>query len=1844
VPCGQPVPEDAINFWNASYSPLNPHFFAYGSLPMYLIKFAAQVATTVSGTNWGDYQNLFLVGRFISVCFSLGTILLLFFLGRRAFAPSLGKREGDAIGLLAAAFLSVSTLDIQLAHFLAFDEPLTFFITLAVFVALGQMRNGSRWGALRLGIAVGLALATKFSAAPVAIAAGLAILFYGLYGNAKYSGERIGKPAFQPWPGETRYGEVALGPRLIFRTLGNLLIMALATLVTWFVAMPYAFIDFKNYSDRLIEEGGMARGIDSFPYTRQFVGTTPVLYQFENIILWSVGLPLGILIVVSLFYSVWRCITGRLKAEIIVWGWLLPYMVAIFSFEAKFIRYNLPLIPLFILLAARLIIEIHARLRRNQALFSSHEPVLVEKAEDTEKQLEEPVTKPSRPHRWARLAIRVIGIFTFVWSSVWALSFEHIYSQTHTRVQASEWIYKNVPAGSGVSGEIWDESLPLPIGINSPSQYKPVGIDLYPDITPSAEVDNLVKQIEQADYIVESSNRLYATMPKLPWRYPVQNRYFELLFGGHLGYKLVASFTEYPQIPLLDRPINDDHADESFTVYDHPKVLIFKKVDTLSDAQLHGLFELSIHAPWVPKRHPQASDLPAQQVGEQDGALETSSSAQVNNIGGSSLLLDKPVDQLPVIDDIGWNRPANDQQWFGVLLWFVLAQILGLIGLPLAMRVGSRLPDKGYILAKPIGAAVMALVIWLIVSSRVLMNTVGTNYLGLGVSIVASAWLWWRYRDEMTLFFQQRRKLIMIEEGLFLFAFVVFLLIRLGNPDLWHPTMGGEKPMELSHVYALLKSAYFPPYDPWFSDGYLNYYYYGQYMFTTWMKLTGIQPGIAFNFAIPIIYAFTFTAAFSLVLNLTGLYERRKARLEGEDFINLSLKKPIIAGLFGSLLLAILGNLDIIVQIGQTNPQVVNFFSRLHIYSGPIEVLKQFDYWRSHLVVPYTINEFPYFSFLYADFHANVIALPYTIVILCIALNLLSTNWLGYQEKGLNLWQKLTRRVWQVCDSTLLVPIVLAVLLGLLGATNTWDLPTYLVITCGAFLLALLRRPKQVMLRDTEELERKPRFSLTTLGLDLGLTVTFMVLLLVVGIALYWNFYAHFQAIYSSIKFTFAPDSASLPGFPDFTPHTLLLYFGVHFGIFLFFIVSYLVWSFRDWSRLPIDTASNDKQPNNPKQPIDLADELDEINPITPASSYAKPIQNLALPLVHKRPELSFAMAGADGGNFSLDDTDSWNDDGFWREPPFPYGQNRSRFNPFIKPWLIGLGILGVLVILFAIFNYIWGLTAVMLWTIIALLILMIVRTFDPDPMQAAKARSAPGILVNLILLAACAIVTMTEIIYLADDLQEEIYERMNTIFKFYYQVWTMFAVAAAFGGYMLWTNVIAPRLAKTSQAGPAYTDPFRNVGRFAWTGAAVFLLVCGFMYPLLTTGVKLDERDAESNNKYCYPTPATEPMPFGWDGQAYLNGLHCVVGMTNMQPGLHFDFKYDAQAIKDFYSKIPGTPVVLQAAIEPYRGGGTMVTINTGLPAVLGWDHHETQQRYPAQVYQRSFLDCCEESGTVREIYNTDDISRALQLLNHYHVTYIQMGVVEREAQVEGPHDSSSRGQFDKYMSDAGYAKFDTMVKLGLLTIAYHNEGVDVYQLTTKGMSGVVEGVAGATGDSGGITGINIRLQRLLDDVKRDPSNPDTHRALGQYYVGVKDYQKAAAELETVVKLSPNQVNAYHVLGDVYEAMGENSLALDTYKKAEEIAPNEPAAWNKVGMALVERNQLEAALVQFQQATKISPTFVEAYYHQGEIYEKQGKSAQAVDAYRNCVSKAESASDFWASHAQQRLQKLGAT
>ncbi len=835
-----------------------------------------------------------------------------------------------------------------------------------------------------------------------------------------------------------------------------------------------------------------------------------------------------------------------------------------------------------------------------------------------------------------------------------------------------------------------------------------------------------------------------------------------------------------------------------------------------------------------------------------------------------TLLLDGPVDELPVIDDFRWNRAANRNHLLAVVIWWVVIEVLGLIAWPLAFAVFPYLQDRGYVLARSLGLLFVAYLTWLAASLRLLTNSLPTVLLALCLLLLLSLYLFFRNRVQFIAFCRSRFRLIAINELLFASAFLLFVGIRLLNPDLWQPWTGGEKMMEFAFLNAILKSPYFPPYDPYFAGGYINYYYYGQFIVSILVKLTGIQPSVAFNLAVPTLFALTVGGAFCVVYNLTarGVEEGLPA-LPG---------RPIYWGLLGSLFVAVLGNLDGMVQMvkkigdlggSSFHSTIPGLEGLVRLEPGLIKVLSGqplpvFDYWSPTRVIPFTINEFPYFSFLFADLHPHMIGIPFTILLLALAFNVVAGSkgaWGGALEKSLG---------WAV----------LPLSLGALAVINTWDFPTYLGIIGCAFLLRQWKGGRLNLLR----------------------VVVAAILVGSLSLGLYWPFFQHYKALHVGVGL--------VKGRTDLRPFVSI------WGFFLFVLISFLLTGLlRQRSRLGLLRF---------------------------------------LRLVAKR----------------------------WETLPHLDELYKALVRRQTMGYLLGvyaLGVALVVVVVLALLGY-WVLALLTPPLILAALLLLY------------REASAEELFTYFLIFAGFLVLVGCELFYLKDFLQGGDYRRMNTIFKFYIQVWVLFGLAAAAALPRLWASLRRWR---------------SGMWGYAWKGLFSVLLLSACVYPVLGTPQRVMDR---------FPGPRP---PIGTlDGMAYMTvGSYAWPDASN-----RIELKYDYEAIQWLLANVRGTPVIAEAALPYYREGGSRVASYTGLPSLLG-AQHEGEQRYGWQVGQRD--------SEVREFYTTEDPRRALELIRKLDISYIYVGRLERTV-----------------YHPLGLAKFDRMVEEGYLTVPYSNAEVKIYRV----------------------------------------------------------------------------------------------------------------------------------------------------------------------------------------------------
>jgi YYY domain-containing protein len=220
--------------------------------------------------------------------------------------------------------------------------------------------------------------------------------------------------------------------------------------------------------------------------------------------------------------------------------------------------------------------------------------------------------------------------------------------------------------------------------------------------------------------------------------------------------------------------------------------------------------------------------------------------------------------------------------------------------------------------------------------------------------------------------------------------------------------------------------------------------------------------------------------------------------------------------------------------------------------------------------------------------------------------------------------------------------------------------------------------------------------------------------------------------------------------------------------------------------------------------------------------------------------------------------------------------------------------------------------------------------------------------------------------------------QRMNTVFKFYYQAWIMLSVASAYAFY--WINEFYLRFKQKWL-------------KIVWNGALALLMFSGFLYTMAGTYVR-------TNNF---------GNVFTLDGSDFMHTFN----YDNRLPA-----EGDKQAIDWINRSIKGSPVILEACGGSYSEYARISSF-TGLPTVIGWPWHETQWRGDGTEASRRESD-------VREIYESTDINRAMQLLQQYNVRYIYMGVLEQDKYAKSPQ---------------GLAKFDAMYKQGLIEPVYANQ-----------------------------------------------------------------------------------------------------------------------------------------------------------------------------------------------------------
>ena len=333
-------------------------------------------------------------------------------------------------------------------------------------------------------------------------------------------------------------------------------------------------------------------------------------------------------------------------------------------------------------------------------------------------------------------------------------------------------------------------------------------------------------------------------------------------------------------------------------------------------------------------------------------------------------------------------------EWFEIIKWWLVLELIGFAALPLTTWIFGNLKDNGIALTKIMGLLFVTYFSWV-------LTQLGFNYstviAGLSVLMVlAISLLIFSFRG-----YYFDLKVLVRTEVLFTSAFLVFVIIRAYSPDIYWT--GGEKLMDMSFINMILRSTSFPPMDPWLSGEPMQYYYFGYLVAANLIKLSNVLPSIGFNLGVATMFALSATAAYGI----------------GKDLVGNNRIFALITMAF----VVIFGNPAGFIQL-----LVTLFVPKYHsLFSVPqgdvLARLLAYNYWPTSRVIPNTINEFPYFSFIQADLHAHMIAIAFQLLMIALLLNLLR----GGKEYNIPLLA------------------VITLLLGFMFPLNSWDYPTYAI-------------------------------------------------------------------------------------------------------------------------------------------------------------------------------------------------------------------------------------------------------------------------------------------------------------------------------------------------------------------------------------------------------------------------------------------------------------------------------------------------------------------------------------------------------------------------------------------------------------------------------------------------------------------------------------------------------------------------------------------------------------------------------------------------------------------------------
>jgi YYY domain-containing protein len=391
-----------------------------------------------------------------------------------------------------------------------------------------------------------------------------------------------------------------------------------------------------------------------------------------------------------------------------------------------------------------------------------------------------------------------------------------------------------------------------------------------------------------------------------------------------------------------------------------------------------------------------------------------------------------------------------------VLAFWAVAVGTAALAFPIAQLIFRRFPDGGAGIALPLGLMLSGWSYFLLRVTSLLPFGRGGALVALALLGLAGAAAWGLNRRARS---DSRRSAGAAWAMLALFtsAFLAYTAFRSYVPEI----QGTEQPMDLLYLNAAVASPSYPPEDPWLAGHSASYYYFGYLQVGLLTQAAGVPSSVGYNLGLSVVFGAVVTGAVSVAVALArGLRGGRRGWTIAA------------AGFAAVLLLLFVGSLtapfELAAAHGRSHSGLFRAFGLewlLPCAPGQTErcypdaartsawyPTEFWWWWRGTRVIPSTITEFPFFSFLLGDLHPHLMALPANLLAVALAL----ACWRSRRPLP-------TRGSLPPAEGFRLA--VTAILLGGLAFLNAWDVITFvLLVGAAAVGRTLSLRPRDVPL------------------------------------------------------------------------------------------------------------------------------------------------------------------------------------------------------------------------------------------------------------------------------------------------------------------------------------------------------------------------------------------------------------------------------------------------------------------------------------------------------------------------------------------------------------------------------------------------------------------------------------------------------------------------------------------------------------------------------------------------------------------------------------------------------------